>query len=118
MQRRFLPPVLLLAAALIQNGIAVASAANPDTASPVHQAMMHHDHGGMAGHHFAGSTGDQGKPGCCALVICHCGCTATPAALQPATPIFQIPVRMQAVRTGNTGEFRPGTTGAPFRPPA
>ena len=110
--------ILLLAAALIHNGIAVASAAHPHAAAPGHQAMMQHDHGATAGHDSAGKAGNHGKPGCCGSSICHCGCTANLVALQPATLAAQVPARTQAAQTGHAGEFLPGTAGAPFRPPA
>jgi hypothetical protein len=117
-QNRRRPLAILLLFAVMHGSAAVPHAAAPDVVPPADMGMSHqgHDHPGApdAGGHPAGHAG----PDCCESAACECGCVAPPATAIRAAATVGDRARIAEPRADAATGHAPGTTGAPFRPPA
>lgn len=107
---------LLLAVAVIHNGIAGPVAAEPGTMTGNSMSMTHQGHEGM---HDNDETGDSGgMSDCCNAPICGCGCTAPQACLVTIVVAGTAPVQFAAIALFPDGLQPVAGLAAPFRPPA
>ncbi len=116
-RRRFRPLAAVLLLAVLHNGAATPWTAPPDVVPPDDLGIMHHGHAGMA-HPDGGNPPHHSSRDCCGSATCDCGCTATPVALLAPPATVRDWARAEAIGAPTFVAFRPGATGAPFRPPA
>lgn len=107
---------LLLAVAVIHNGIAGSIAAEPETMAGDSMAMTHQGHVGM---HDNGETGGSGGTSdCCDDPGCGCGCAAPQACLVTIAYSGSAPAQFVSVAPFSDGLPPLAGLTAPFRPPA
>lgn len=107
---------LLLALAVIHNGIAVAAVAEPGSMSGDSMSMAHLDHDGMHGDGEKG--GSSGTSDCCDDPGCGCGCAAPQACSLSIAYAGSAPAQIGAVAPFPDGLPPMVELTAPFRPPA
>lgn len=107
---------LLLAVAVIHNGIAGAAAAEPGAMAGDSMAMAHHGHDGMTGDDGSGESGTPSD--CCDDPGCVCGCAAPQACLADIAHAGSTAVQCAAIAPYLDGLPPIAEITAPFRPPA
>jgi len=119
-RNRLRPLAALLLLAVVHNGVATAWSAAPDIVPPADMGMTHHGDGAMANMDSCGEPANQAGHDCSdsSSCDCDCGCTATQIVLLRPASAARNWLRTESIRAPDTAGFRPGTIGAPFRPPA